>query len=85
MVENRCAGFPPYAFPSKDIARQVLVLGQLAQVLRERTLVDVDCWSVVEGQPIPPRAIAAEIERRLVARPKGSAAAPAVEEVPCTV
>ncbi len=59
--------------------------GQLAQLLRERTLVDVDCWSVVEGQPIPPRVIAAELERRL-ADPslRGTATAPAAEEVSCT-
>ena len=49
--------------------------GQLAQVLRERTLADVDCWSVVEGQPIPPAVIVREVERRL---------APVAEEVACT-
>jgi 2-oxoglutarate ferredoxin oxidoreductase subunit alpha len=38
---------------------------QLAQILRERTLLDIDCWSVVSGQPIQPRAIEAEIRRRL--------------------
>jgi len=27
---------------------------QLAQVLREQTLVDIDCWSRVPGQPLPP-------------------------------
>lgn len=50
--------------------------GQLAQVLRERTLADVGCWSVVEGQPIPPAAIVRELERRL--------APVAAEEVTCT-
>jgi len=49
--------------------------GQLAQILRERTLVDVDCWSMVEGQPIPPGAIVRELERRLE---------PVAEEVACT-
>jgi 2-oxoglutarate/2-oxoacid ferredoxin oxidoreductase subunit alpha len=39
--------------------------GQLAQILRERTLIDVGCWSVVHGQPIPPRAIVQELKRRL--------------------
>ena len=38
---------------------------QLAMLLREHTLVDVDCWSNVAGQPIPPGAIVAELERRL--------------------
>ncbi|MCB1033825.1 MAG: 2-oxoacid:acceptor oxidoreductase subunit alpha, partial [Acidobacteria bacterium] len=41
--------------------------GQLAQILRGRTLVPVDCWSVVHGQPIPPRTIVAELRRRLPA------------------
>ena len=34
---------------------------QLAQLLRSHTLVDVDCWSRVPGNPIPP----GEIERQL--------------------
>ena len=34
---------------------------QLAQLLRAHTLVDVDCWSRIPGNPIPP----GEIERRL--------------------
>ncbi|MDX1632412.1 MAG: transketolase C-terminal domain-containing protein, partial [Thermoanaerobaculia bacterium] len=38
---------------------------QLAQLLRERTLMDIDCWSLVSGQPLPPGQVAAEIERRL--------------------
>ena len=41
--------------------------GQLARLLREQTLVDVDCWSQVSGQPLPPGEIVAEIERRLPA------------------
>ena len=42
-------------------------LGQLARLLRENTLVDVDCWSRVPGSPLPPAAIEAEIRRRLEA------------------
>lgn len=38
---------------------------QLAQILRERTLVDVDCWSSVSGQPYSPGDIAAAMRRRL--------------------
>ena len=30
---------------------------QLARILRERTLVDVDCWSAVQGQPLPPARV----------------------------
>jgi 2-oxoglutarate ferredoxin oxidoreductase subunit alpha len=38
---------------------------QLASVLRGKTLVDVDCWSVVSGAPLAPGRIAREIEKRL--------------------
>jgi 2-oxoglutarate ferredoxin oxidoreductase subunit alpha len=38
---------------------------QLAQLLRERTLVDVDCWSAVPGQPFGPGEIAAAMRRQL--------------------
>ena len=40
-------------------------LGQLCWLLRAHTLVDVDCWSRVYGQPLQPGAIHAEILRRL--------------------
>ncbi|MCA8973524.1 MAG: hypothetical protein KDC98_02330 [Planctomycetes bacterium] len=40
-------------------------IAQLAQVLRTHTLMDIDCWSNVAGQPISPGAIHAEIVRRL--------------------
>jgi 2-oxoglutarate/2-oxoacid ferredoxin oxidoreductase subunit alpha len=43
---------------------------QLAMVLREQTLVDVDCWSNVAGQPIPPGAIVRELEGRLATKKK---------------
>ena len=52
---------PGGPFDGRDGRRR----SQLAQVLRERTLVDVDCWSRAEGQPIPPGAIETEIRRRL--------------------
>ncbi|MEZ5395920.1 MAG: hypothetical protein R2724_24335, partial [Bryobacterales bacterium] len=42
-------------------------LGQLARLLRENTLVDVDCWSRVPGSPLPPSQIEAELRRRLAA------------------
>ncbi len=38
---------------------------QLSMLLRERTLVDVDCWSNVSGQPYGPGEIARAIRRRL--------------------
>lgn len=40
---------------------------QLCRLLREATLVDVDCWSVVPGQPLAPARIARELEGRLAA------------------
>jgi len=38
---------------------------QLAWVLRAETLVDVDCWSRVPGQPLPPQMIEAALRSRL--------------------
>ncbi len=38
---------------------------QLATLLRAETLVDVDCWSNVHGQPLRPARIHAEIVRRI--------------------
>ena len=38
---------------------------QLAMVLRERLLVDVDCWSMVRGQPFGPGEIADAVRERL--------------------
>jgi len=41
---------------------------QLAQVLRERTLIDIDCWSSVPGQPFGPGEVADAIRERLGSR-----------------
>ena len=38
---------------------------QLAWLLRAHTLVDVDCWSRVPGQPLPPGMIEAAVRERL--------------------
>ena len=38
---------------------------QLAWVLRARTLVDVDCYSNVEGQPLSPNRVLGEIKKKL--------------------
>ena len=38
---------------------------QLAQILRSRTLVDVDCWSRVPGSPLRPGEIELVIRERL--------------------
>jgi len=54
--------------------------GQLATLLRERTLLDIDCWSVVHGQPIPPGTIAEELTRRLEGRPAPARPAAASDE-----
>jgi 2-oxoglutarate ferredoxin oxidoreductase subunit alpha len=45
---------------------------QLAMLLRERTLVDVDCWSAVRGQPFGPGEIAEAVRERLAALPAGA-------------
>ena len=38
---------------------------QLAQLLRAHTLVDVDCWSRVPGNPIPPGEIEQQLRSRM--------------------
>jgi 2-oxoglutarate ferredoxin oxidoreductase subunit alpha len=38
---------------------------QLARLLRSHTLLDIDCWSNVHGQPLSPTRIHGEITRRL--------------------
>jgi 2-oxoglutarate ferredoxin oxidoreductase subunit alpha len=48
---------------------------QLALLLRERTLVDVDCWSMVRGEPLGPLEIAAAVRSKL-----GSAATRSVSQ-----
>jgi len=40
-------------------------LSQLARLLRERTLIDIDCWARVPGSPIPPGHIEQELRKRL--------------------
>jgi 2-oxoglutarate ferredoxin oxidoreductase subunit alpha len=40
---------------------------QLARILRERTLVNVDCWSVVPGQPLSPGQIRKVLQGHLEA------------------
>jgi len=47
---------------------------QLARILRERTLVDVDCWSVTPGHPLPPGWIEKEVRRQLETVKKGEPA-----------
>ena len=45
--------------------------GQLCWLLRAATLVDVDCWTRVRGEPLRPGQIHAAIRERA---PKGGAA-----------
>jgi 2-oxoglutarate ferredoxin oxidoreductase subunit alpha len=45
---------------------------QLAVILRSQTLVDVDCWSNVHGQPMQPGIIYEELSRRIKAMKGGS-------------
>ena len=37
----------------------------LAQILRAHTLVDIDCWSLVPGGPIPPGVIERQLRNCL--------------------
>ncbi|HEX2778227.1 MAG TPA: 2-oxoacid:acceptor oxidoreductase subunit alpha, partial [Gemmatimonadaceae bacterium] len=48
-------------------------LGQLAWLLRAHTLVDVDCWTRVPGEPLRPAAILGAIRAKLAALPRGVA------------
>jgi 2-oxoglutarate ferredoxin oxidoreductase subunit alpha len=48
-----------------DVPSQQRRRAQLATLLRAQTLVDVDCWSRVPGQPIPPGVLVREVEKRL--------------------
>jgi len=45
----------------------------LAMLLRSRYLVDVDCWSEVQGQPIKPSAIRRVILEKLRPHQRGRA------------
>ena len=47
------------------ITRENSRLGQLAWLLRAQTLVDVDCWTRVPGEPLRPGAILGAIRRML--------------------
>jgi 2-oxoglutarate ferredoxin oxidoreductase subunit alpha len=44
-------------------------MGQLAWLLRAQTLVDVDCWTRVPGEPLRPRRILEAIKTMLPGRP----------------
>ena len=48
---------------------------QLAAVLRGELLIDIDCWSRVPGQPLPPESILAALRERL-----GTGAEPGMEK-----
>ena len=56
---------------------------QLAWLLRSETLVDIDCWSNVHGQPIAPGLVLAEIRRRLAN--DAPRTTPRAQETTCSV
>jgi 2-oxoglutarate/2-oxoacid ferredoxin oxidoreductase subunit alpha len=66
-VEINYSDDPDDPFITADNRR----LGQLAWLLRAQTLVDVDCWTRVIGEPLRPGAILRAIRSRL---PEGGAA-----------
>ncbi len=65
-VEINYSDEPGDPYVTRDSRRY----GQLAWLLRAATLVDVDCWTRVIGEPLKPRAIHAAIRSRL--NPGGS-------------
>jgi len=60
-VEINYSDAPDAPFVNEENRRR----GQLATVLRSATLVDVDCWTRVLGEPLRPRAIHRAIHERL--------------------
>ena len=64
--------------PSFGAARRY---AQLAWYLRAQTLVNIDCWSVVQGQPLQPRIIYRQIAKKLGA-PLGVSVNPNAEAAP---
>ncbi len=53
------------SFDDPDINPDHRRRSQLAMVLREQTLVDIDCWSRVPGQPLPPGMVEEAVLARL--------------------
>ena len=49
------------------ITKETRRYAQLAQVLRSQILLDIDCWSAVQGQPLQPGKITAIIKERIEA------------------
>jgi 2-oxoglutarate/2-oxoacid ferredoxin oxidoreductase subunit alpha len=69
-VEINYSDEPGDPFIDEDSRRR----GQLAWLLRAQTLVDVDCWTRVIGEPLRPASIARAIRSRLHALTNGGAA-----------
>jgi 2-oxoglutarate ferredoxin oxidoreductase subunit alpha len=63
-VEINYSDPPEAPFLDGESRRQA----QLARLLRSRTLVDVDSWSNVAGQPLRPAQVYHEIARRMQSR-----------------
>ncbi len=60
VVELNYADIPAGDWPEDQSRRY----SQLAWVLRARTLVDIDCWARVPGQPLGPKEVADAIRTR---------------------
>jgi 2-oxoglutarate ferredoxin oxidoreductase subunit alpha len=78
-VEINYSDDPADPFITPDNRRR----GQLAWLLRAETLVDVDCWTRVPGEPLRPGAILDVIRRTLVIprSARDDTVAPTVQEV----
>jgi 2-oxoglutarate ferredoxin oxidoreductase subunit alpha len=62
-VEINYSDAPDAPFSTPENRRR----SQLARVLRERTLVNVDCWSRIPGAPLPPGVIEGVLRKQLEA------------------
>lgn len=49
------------------ITKETRRYAQLAQVLRTQTLLDIDCWSAVQGQPLQPGKVTAILKEHIEA------------------
>ena len=59
-VEINYSDAPDDPFVTEENRRR----GQLSMLLRSATLVDVDCWTLVRGEPLRPGQVLAAMRRR---------------------
>ena len=67
-VESNYSDAPDDPFITPENRRR----GQLAWLLRAQTLVDVDCWTRVPGEPLRPGAIVEGIKQMMQLEPEAA-------------